>query len=242
MENTLTIGLLDDENHPRILLAEIIESIPGFQIVFSTDNPYEALKLLQEKAVDILITDIKMPGFSGLELSRKILHLNIQIIFCTAHDNFGVESFKVNTVYYILKPPSFFEVSNALEKARSVIIKSKNSNYVDTEDLVLVRETGEYKHVFLKPSNIQFIEQKGEMSWIYLDSGDVIKTRNRLFVTLDKVNRPFIFKIHRSYAVNYLKIKSLDQGHCHFGNNLKVPIGKEFRQDFVQFLKSKTIF
>lgn len=241
MEQILKIGLLDDEEHPRILLKEIIDSIPGFDISFSLDNPFKALELLQNKAVDILITDIKMPGFSGLELSRKINHLEIPVIICSAHDQFGVESFKVNAIYFILKPPSFLEVSNALQKARIFLNKSKNLPDTNYQDVILVRELGEFKHVFVRPMEIKYIEQKGDLTWINLDSGESIKTRNRLYATIEKVNRPYIFKIHRSYAINYLKIKSLDQGYCHFDENIRVPIGKEYRQEFIEFLKSKTL-
>ncbi|WP_144605866.1 LytR/AlgR family response regulator transcription factor [Algoriphagus algorifonticola] len=241
MEPILKVGLLDDENHPRILLTEIIGSIPGFEISFSLDDPFRALELLQNRAADILITDIKMPGFSGLELSRKINHLEIPIIICSGHTEFGVESFKVNAIHFILKPPGMIEVSEALDKARSIISKTKSPEKEYHQDFILVRELGEFKHVFIKPLDIKYIEQKGELTWIYLDSGEFIRTRNRLYATIEKVNRPYIFKIHRSFAVNYMKIKSLDQGYCHFEENIKVPIGREYRQEFVEFLKSKTL-
>jgi DNA-binding LytR/AlgR family response regulator len=241
MEEILKIGILDDEERPRLLLAEVIDSIPGYEIAFSSGKPFEALELIRQNLIDILITDIKMPGFSGLELSRKIIHMDIPVIICSAHDDFGVESFKVNTVYYMLKPPSFFEVSFALEKARHALRGNSPTAHQPIEDRILFKEAGEFKQVFVKPSDIRYIEQKAEMTWIFLDSGEIVKTRSRLYNTLEKVQRPFIVKIHRSFAVNYLKIKSLDQGYCHFENGNRVPIGKEFRQDFAQFLRAKTI-
>ncbi|GAA0878959.1 LytTR family DNA-binding domain-containing protein [Algoriphagus jejuensis] len=241
MEKILKIGLLDDEEHPRTLISDVIESIPGYEIAFSSASPFEALELIRQNLIDILITDIKMPGFSGLELSRKILHLDVPVIICSAHGDFGVESFKVNAVYYILKPPSFFEVSIALDKARLALRGNKSVSYQPMEDLILFKESGDFKQVFVKPADISYIEQKAEMTWIFLDSGEVVKTRSRLYNTLEKVQRPFIVKIHRSYAVNYLKIKSLDPAFCHFQNGVRVPIGKEFRQDFAQFLRSKTL-
>jgi DNA-binding LytR/AlgR family response regulator len=240
MEKILKIGLLDDEAHPRTLLSEAIQAIPGYEIAFSSGSPFEALDMIRQNAIDILITDIKMPGFSGLELSKKILHMDVPVIFCSAHGDFGVESFKVNTAYYIIKPPSFFEVSFALEKARHALRGSSPATD-PIEDLILLKETGESKQVFVKPPDIRFIEQKADMSWIFLDSGEIIKTRSRLYQTLEKVQRPFIVKIHRSFAVNYLKIKSLDQGCCLFEDGARVPIGKEFRHGFAQFLRAKTV-
>lgn len=237
----LRIGLLDDEESPRILLTEIISLIPGYQISFSTDDPFSALEFINDKKIDILITDIMIPGFSGLELSRKIVHLDIPVIICSAHDRFGVESFKVNTVYFLLKPPSFFEVSFALEKASSAVRRIKPVSNTTYDDIVLIREHNEYKQAFIKPIEIQYIEQKESFTWIYLDSGKTVTTRDKFYNTLEKIERPYIFRIHRSFAINYLKIKSLDQGYCHFENGIRIPIGSSYRDAFESFLQNKTV-
>ncbi|SDA90915.1 two component transcriptional regulator, LytTR family [Algoriphagus alkaliphilus] len=241
MEDVLRIGLLDDEESPRILLSEIIALIPGYEISFSTDDPFLTLELIKNGKIDILITDIMIPGFSGLELSKKILHLDIPVIICSAHDRFGVESFKVNTVYFILKPPSFFEVSFALEKARATFIKYKPLANPNFEDIVRIREYNEFKIALIKPTEIQYIEQKESFTWIFLESGKTITTRDKFYNTLEKIERPYIFRIHRSFAVNYLKMRYLDQGYCHFDNGVRIPIGSTYREAFENFLQNKTV-
>ncbi|MDF2159434.1 LytTR family DNA-binding domain-containing protein [Algoriphagus sp. CAU 1675] len=241
MEEILRIGLLDDEEAPRILLTEIISMIPGYTVEFSTPDPLLALKFVLEEKVDVLITDIMIPGFSGLELSKKIAHLDIPVIICSAHDRFGVDSFKVNAIYFILKPPSFFEVSNALQRARNLLSKRNKEKVSLSEDMVLIKQHGESRQVMLRPAEIQYLEQKDVISVILLDSGEEIRTRSRFSATLERVQRPYLVRIHRSYAVNYLKLKAIDGGYCLMENGAKVPIGKEFRQTFYEFLETKTL-
>lgn len=241
MNEKLKIGILDDEESPRILLTEIIESIPGYQIAFSTSDPFKALEWAQNHQCEILITDIMIPGFSGLELSRQLIHINIPIIICSAYDKFGVESFKVNAVYFILKPPSFFEVSHALDKAKAALKKNTTHENFPFNDLVLIKRAGDLEQALIRPSDIRYLEQKGDYTLIYLDSGEEIRSRNPFYISLEKVGRPYILRVHRSFAINYLKIKSLDQSSCHFERGVKVPIGKDYRQNFFDFLQGKTI-
>ncbi|SFB46458.1 LytR/AlgR family response regulator transcription factor [Algoriphagus aquimarinus] len=241
MKEILQIGILDDELGPRVILAEHISGIPGFAIQFSTDDPFWALSEALNQRIDILITDIKMPGLSGLELAKKISHLNIPIIFCSVYDKYGVDSFKVNAVDYLLKPPKFFDVSEALYKAKMSIDKSSTSNANIDEDIILIKQQTDLKHVMLRPREIQFMEQQDVFTLIFLDSGDEIKTRSKFSSSLEKVNRPFLVRVHRSYAVNYLKIKALDQAYCYMEKGHKIPIGKEFRKEFTTYLHTKTV-
>lgn len=242
MKEILRIGLLDDELAPRTLLANHISGIPGFLIQFSTDDPFWALEAALNNQIDILITDIVMPGLSGLELSKKIAHLDIPIIICSAHDRYGVDSYKVNAVDFLLKNPRFFDVSDALNKAKNIISsRGKANNKSLDEDIVLVKQQSDFKQIMLRPIEIQYIEQKDVATVYMLDSGDEIRTRSRFTASLIKVNRPYLVRVHRSYAVNYLKIKSLDQAYCYMSKGQKIPIGKEFRKDFTDYLHSKTI-
>jgi DNA-binding LytR/AlgR family response regulator len=241
MKEILKIGLVDDEQAPRTLLAEYISGIPGFVIEFSTDDPFWALKASLELRIDVLITDIKMPELSGLELSKKITHLNIPIIICSVHDQYGVDSFKVNTVDFLRKPPNFFDVSEALQKARISIVKSKMISKTLDEDIIMIKQQTDLKQIMLRPREIQYVEQQNVVSIIALDSGEEIRTRSRFTASLEKVNRPFMIRVHRSYAVNYLKIKALDQAYCYMDMGKKIPIGKEFRKNFTEYLQSKTV-
>lgn len=243
MKELLRIGLLDDDKGVRIVLEEHISQIPNYTIAFSTDDQFYALDAVFERKIDILITDVSMPGFSGLELAKRIIHLKIPVIICSAYDEYSVEGYKVNAIYFIKKTPQFLDVSEALQKARATLdrLTPDPPAYLPVEeDVVLIKLQGDSKQVVLRPKEIHFLEQQEVTTVITLDSGEQLRTRSRFTESLNKINRPFLFRTHRSFAVNYLKIKSFDATSCHMLNGQIIPVGKEYRKNFSSFLESKT--
>ncbi|WP_181452692.1 LytR/AlgR family response regulator transcription factor [Algoriphagus aquaeductus] len=233
---------MDDDEGALKVLTEHISQIPNYTIVFSTDNQLYALDAVFEKKIDILITDVSMPGFSGLELAKRILHLDIPLILCSAYDEYCLEGYKVNAIYFIRKTPQFLDVSEALQKARLKLDKFKPEPPPPPaeEDVVVIKLQGDSKQVILRTREIHFLEQQEVSTIITLDSGEKLKTRSRFSVTLEKIKRPFIFRTHRSFAVNYLKIKSFDSASCLMVNGHIIPVGKEYRKTFSSYLESKT--
>jgi len=76
-----TILLVDDEPALREVIVAILAE-PGHTVLTASDG-YEALRILVERAVDLLITDVKMPGISGFELARqaKLMRPRLNIIY-----------------------------------------------------------------------------------------------------------------------------------------------------------------
>lgn len=242
MEEIIRIGLLDDQESARQVLAEHISGIPNFTIEFSSDDQWFALQEAIDGKIDVLITDVSMPGFSGLEVAKRIVHLNIPLIICSAYDEYSVEGYKVNAIYFIKKIPQFLDVSEALQKARLILgrIKPVTAHFSPEEDVVLIKLQGDSKQVVVRTREIQILEQNQFTTIITLDSGEQLRTRSKFSDTLKKVDRPFIYRIHRSFAVNYLKIKSFDPTACHMLNGQVIPVGKEYRKNFSSYLESKT--
>lgn len=122
-ENPLKILLVDDEplarERLRALLADIALQLPT-EVVGEAGNGVQALALLKEQAVDVVLVDIRMPGMDGIEL---VGHLGAfekppAVIFTTAYDNYAVQAFDLNAVDYLLKPVRTQRLLTALQKAR----------------------------------------------------------------------------------------------------------------------------
>ncbi|HUV79127.1 MAG TPA: sigma-54 dependent transcriptional regulator [Desulfobacterales bacterium] len=101
-----TILIVDDEkNYPRILSAVLEEE--GFE-TFCANSGYEALEILKNIDVDLVLTDMKMPKMDGIELLEKIKDKdkNIPVIMMTAHGTVdkAVEAMQKGAYSYILKP------------------------------------------------------------------------------------------------------------------------------------------
>ena len=66
------IFLIDDHQMVIDGLKLMLADLPKFKVVGESKNPLLVIDLLQDKAVDILITDISMPQMSGVALSRLV--------------------------------------------------------------------------------------------------------------------------------------------------------------------------
>ena len=76
-----TILLVNYDLQLREVLVAILAE-PG-HTVLTASNEYEALGILVERVVDLLITDVRMPGISGFEFSRqaKLMRLYLHVIY-----------------------------------------------------------------------------------------------------------------------------------------------------------------
>jgi CheY-like chemotaxis protein len=76
-----TILLVDDDSELREVFVTIL-SEPGHTVLAASDG-YEALRILVERQIDLLITDVKMPGISGFELARqaKLMRPKLHIFY-----------------------------------------------------------------------------------------------------------------------------------------------------------------
>jgi DNA-binding NtrC family response regulator len=131
MEEQLPIGVLvvDDQELVRELCREVIESL-GFKAWLAPAAP-EALELLETHSIDIIITDLKMPGMSGLDLLErvKLRNTRVEIVMMTAYASIpsAVQAMKLGAADYIVKPFAPEELKLLLERlAATLNLKDEN--------------------------------------------------------------------------------------------------------------------
>jgi len=114
-----TILLVDDEENTRTALT-IALTREGYNVLVAS-NGEEGIQLLDENPVDILITDMKMPKVSGMELLQyaREHHSDVMTIMITGHASVesAIEAMKVGAFDYITKPIKLEEVKVILQKA-----------------------------------------------------------------------------------------------------------------------------
>ncbi|MCI8598931.1 MAG: response regulator [Lachnospiraceae bacterium] len=121
-----TIVIADDEMELRQALIRRIdwENI-GFQVVGEAENGAEALELVEKLEPDLLLTDVRMPFMSGIDLAREVREIrpNIQIAFLSGYDDFtyAQQAIQYNIISYMLKPISARELTEELKKIKKKI-------------------------------------------------------------------------------------------------------------------------
>ena len=86
-----TLIIVDDDEMIRRGMEKVIDwKRLGFQVRASFSDPSEAYQYLKENPVDVILTDMKMPGMSGLELIEKAKELqgDIRSVAMSGYDEF----------------------------------------------------------------------------------------------------------------------------------------------------------
>ena len=112
-----TVIVADDEQEiRRSLIRKVDWGSVGFQVIGEAENGAEALELTEKLEPDLLLTDIRMPFISGIELARQVREIRpaTQIAFLSGFDDFSYaqQAIQYNIISYLLKPIS----SSELEK------------------------------------------------------------------------------------------------------------------------------
>lgn len=118
LKNEVTVLVVDDEEMLRSLLERILIK-EGYQVETAADGA-AALDNLRAKAYDLLITDIKMPKQSGLDLLKEVKKEfpGTAVIIMTAYgDSFTVkDAMLLGADEYITKPFKSFEIALIVER------------------------------------------------------------------------------------------------------------------------------
>jgi len=118
----MKIVIVDDE--PKIArgLLKLLSQREGYKAVGIFCDAAEALTFIENHPVDITITDIRMPGISGLELIRRIrsIHEDMPIIILSGYGDFAYaqKAIELGVTRYLLKPTDPVELINVLESIR----------------------------------------------------------------------------------------------------------------------------
>ena len=175
----------------------------------------DLLDALRKNNYDILILDIIMPGFTGIQAAREIRRFNedLRIIFLTSSREYAVDSYEVDAYYYLLKPVIADTLFPLLNRIVREIEESEPSCVIYTP-LGIIN---------LPFARIECLEVYNKHLVFHLSDGTQREIRGSLsdYENALLARKEFI-KIHRSYILNMDYITSIGAG------NIEVYRGKEF--------------
>ena len=121
-----TVIVADDEDELREAVCTMIpwEEL-GFRLAGSASNGLDALQLVEKYEPDLLLTDIRMPFISGIELARQVREVRpaTNIAFLSGFDDFAYaqQAIQYNIISYMLKPLTIEGLGKELRSIREKI-------------------------------------------------------------------------------------------------------------------------
>jgi two-component SAPR family response regulator len=116
----IRVLLVDDEEDALNLLEILLHRIGDVKVVGRYVNPAQAIEALSATPVDAVFLDNEMPGMTGMEAARKMREIRPQvpIVFTTAHPEYAVEAFEIQSTDYLLKPFTLNRLQSAVTRIR----------------------------------------------------------------------------------------------------------------------------
>ena len=220
--------VVDDEPLAVSLLGSYFEKIPFFELVFSTENPIEALEYIQKKDADLIFLDIQMPEITGINF-MKIVGDKLKYILTTAYSEYALEGYEHNVIDYLLKPISFDRFEKSALKAQERF----QNNEASANTYFFVKSSGQQHKINF--NEILFVESIKD----YVN----IKTENQEYIVLDTLKSlenqlPENFaRVHKSFILNLNKIEKIDIKNVFLNSGKEIPIGETYKSEF--FLRIK---
>ena len=244
----LKCAIVDDEPLALGLLESYAKKTPLLELCGCYSSAIEAMKHLQETPVDLLFLDIQMPDLNGLEYSRMVDE-QTRIVFTTAFDQYAIDGYRVNALDYLLKPISYADFMQAVNKAvqwfelkqKAAEAPQKTADSVTNLAGEYIYVKSDYKLVQIELDKILYIE--GLKDYIKIHTEDEprpILSLISMRAMEEKLPADRFIRVHRSFIVQKQKIKVIDKGRIVFGKEY-IPISDSYKQELQNYVNKHTI-
>jgi DNA-binding LytR/AlgR family response regulator len=231
----ITVIAIDDEPLALQLIVDYIQMTPDLMLVGQFENPLEAAQYISKNHIDIVFTDIQMPGLNGIEFTRSMVNGPV-VIFTTAFDKYAIAGFKLDIADYLLKPFTYEEFLTSVHKAERMIrsITKPADDVLSNNEFLFLKS--DYKIKRINFQNILYIEGLKEYVKVYTMLSDKpILSLSSLKILEIKLPADRFMRVHRSFIVNLEKIETIDRSRIVFGKKY-IPIGEQYKDKFQEFL------
>ncbi|MBU0735326.1 MAG: response regulator [Proteobacteria bacterium] len=111
------ILIVDDEEHIRYLYSEEL-SDAGYEVI-TAENGHLLVEKIEEEKPDLVVLDIKMVDYNGLDLLQDIRNrfYDLPVILCTAYDTFKEDMKSIAADYYVIKSFDLSELKGKIAMA-----------------------------------------------------------------------------------------------------------------------------
>nr|WP_246282501.1 response regulator transcription factor [Flavobacterium agri] len=213
--------------------------ISEIEVVKAFNDPQKLLSEIHDLDFDLCITDIEMPGTSGLELASALK--GKLVIFITAYKEYAANAFDLEAIDYIVKPVKHERLEKAIHKAiQQFSVKSEKPNFFQP-----ITDKGRAIVYFHRISLIATAENDSRDKTVFLDDGSKILLKNINFTNLlavlpeadfCRVNKKEIvaMKIVKVFSNNNIEIGLADDN----GKPKIVSLSETYRSEFLSKFKS----
>ena len=161
----INVLIVDDEKIEREGLKYLMSTETKEHKIFEASNGREALQILREEDIQLLLTDIKMPHMTGLELSKKAKEEqpDLQIIIFSGFSDFAFaqEAIRYGVTEYILKPVNPEDFHRVIQRAEVTIASRIKKESREIKEKIFLQQY--FLQNYLYSGKKEVLEKAGEL-------------------------------------------------------------------------------
>jgi two-component system LytT family response regulator len=248
---SLRAVIVEDEKHSRETLKNLLEEFClNIEVVGLAGNVEEAVTTIKEVQPDVIFLDIELQTGTGFDVLNQVSHLNFEVIFTTAFEQYAIKAVKFSSLDYLLKPIDLEELQQAVDKAQTKKNQAVYKKQLETLMLNLKQQKPKLNKICLATSEgFEFIEVndiiycKAEGSY----TSFVLKNESKLLVSkhLKEYENLLLeqgfMRVHNSFLINLKEVKKYikaDGGYIIMNNDDTVSISRSKKEDFIQVMSA----
>ena len=228
--------IVDDDEIDRLTTISFVKKYPFLTIIASFNNALDAILFSQKNKIDVLFLDIDMPDMNGLELRKKLAHIDL-VVFVTSHPEYAVESFEVSVLDFVLKPIKAERFVKTMERIEAYLTIKHKSDLLDTSlqgDTVFIKQG--HEQIKLQLHKIIYLEALKDYTRIVTAQKKYCVLNSLGNFLKEPIFSSFV-RIHRSYAIQKNFVEKANNQEVLLQGNFSLPIGRSYKKD-VLFLFS----
>ncbi|HLL77595.1 MAG TPA: response regulator [Pyrinomonadaceae bacterium] len=225
--NKIRALIVDDEPFARERVRRLLSSDADIELVGECADGFAAVRMIEERAPDLLFLDIQMPGKTGFDVLEEIdAEQTPVVVFLTAYDQYAVRAFDACALDYLLKPFDEERFERALSRAKTQIRRdaAPEDPDDDTASPLAPRDAnGSHRHAsplerfvvkasgrifFLKADEVDWIEAYGNYVRLHVGKSAYL-LREPIGSMEARVDPARFLRIHRSALVNVGRIREM---------------------------------
>jgi DNA-binding LytR/AlgR family response regulator len=209
--------VVDDEAPALEELSWLLRQDDRIAEVVTASSGADALRSLDAGDIDVVFSDISMPGLDGMELARVIARFveRPQVVFVTAHDKHAVDAFAVDATDYVMKPVRKDRLAEAVRRVVAAVDPgtTQHSAAEPEDETIPVELAGVTR--FITRSQVRYAQAQGDYARLHTATGSHL-VRIPLSTLEERWAAAGFVRIHRSTLVSLSHVKEvrMEHGRC----------------------------
>jgi two-component system, LytTR family, response regulator len=227
--------IVAENKNIRQIYRKLIEPVLGLTSVLDCSSAEEALFLIFDNNIDLVVTEVNLPGRSGLDLATTLMNAKIDCLFIVLSDNdeFVIRAIRAQVFDYIVKPLKPQQLKSVTEKAVEKISLFKSNQYHIRNKTQKVRINTANGFVMIDINKLIYCKADGAYSNLFLSDGvELYSSYNIGRIEEILTNFKFV-RVNRSILLNVRVLKRIEK-YKHLcvidtiNGELQLPISKQY--------------